>query len=148
MPAITTKLEVELSRCECSECACQYWVTAAFCKHRQDDHATFYCPNGHTQWFPGKSEAEKLRDQLTAERAKLDQAMAGTSHWMKQAELNAAKLAATERRVGKGVCPCCNRTFSDLKRHMAVKHPKQAGVSPKIAPKDRGKVAVDALASK
>lgn len=23
---------------------------------------------------------------------------------------------------GHGVCPCCNRTFSDLQRHMASKH--------------------------
>jgi hypothetical protein len=27
-----------------------------------------------------------------------------------------------QKRVGNGVCPCCNRTFEDLARHMKVKH--------------------------
>jgi hypothetical protein len=26
------------------------------------------------------------------------------------------------------VCPCCNRTFSNLQRHMAHKHPQFAKV--------------------
>jgi hypothetical protein len=25
--------------------------------------------------------------------------------------------------VANGVCPCCNRTFQNLARHMAGKHP-------------------------
>ena len=27
------------------------------------------------------------------------------------------------KRVKNGVCICCNRTFADLARHMATKHP-------------------------
>jgi hypothetical protein len=26
-------------------------------------------------------------------------------------------------RVGNGVCPCCTRSFTNLRRHMATKHP-------------------------
>lgn len=28
-----------------------------------------------------------------------------------------------KKRAANGVCPCCNRTFVDLARHMAGKHP-------------------------
>ena len=33
---------------------------------------------------------------------------------------------ALQYRVGHGVCPCCNRTFGDLYRHMSTKHPGYA----------------------
>lgn len=33
------------------------------------------------------------------------------------------KLKAQTTRVKNGVCPCCNRSFQNLKRHMNTKHP-------------------------
>jgi uncharacterized small protein (DUF1192 family) len=33
----------------------------------------------------------------------------------------------TKKRVAAGVCPCCNRTFENLARHMAGEHPGYAG---------------------
>ena len=32
------------------------------------------------------------------------------------------KLARKLKRVGRGVCPECNRTFQNLASHMACKH--------------------------
>lgn len=29
----------------------------------------------------------------------------------------------TKNRVAKGVCPCCNRSFTNLAKHMAGQHP-------------------------
>lgn len=86
----------------------------------------FYCPNGHQLHHPGKSDAEKARearDALARERAAHDQTVA---------RLTAQKAATTRarnqrdqitQRVAHGVCPCCNRTFKQLARHMANKHP-------------------------
>ena len=34
-----------------------------------------------------------------------------------------AALTRVKNRVSRGVCPNCNRTFKDLARHMASKHP-------------------------
>jgi hypothetical protein len=31
--------------------------------------------------------------------------------------------ALLHRRVGNGVCPCCSRSFTNLKRHIRSKHP-------------------------
>lgn len=90
----------------------------------------FYCPNGHAQWYTGKTEAQKLREQLaTVEQraasrlAQLDQERA--SHQSTRNQLRSTKgvVTRTKRRVAHGVCPCCNRTFADVARHMVSKHP-------------------------
>lgn len=88
------------------------------------------CPLGHTWWYTGKSEAEKLKRKLEFEReragrvtAQLDQ----TKALLKGQKARAARFK-NERdrerlRVAAGVCPCCNRSFKDLARHMAGQHP-------------------------
>lgn len=42
-----------------------------------------------------------------------------------ESSLNATKGVVTrlKRRTACGVCPCCKRTFSQLARHIAHKHP-------------------------
>ena len=36
------------------------------------------------------------------------------------------ELTKMKKRVGNGVCPCCNRQFVNLQRHMATQHPGYA----------------------
>lgn len=100
---------------ECSTCFMSFGVPADFIKARRSDHATFYCPNGHKMHFPDTSEAERLRSQL-AESERLKQI----------AESDKAKLITEMKRIGEritnGVCPCCNRSFKDLRAHMKSKH--------------------------
>lgn len=88
------------------------------------------CPNGHVWGYSGKSAEAKERERREAaereaarERALRDQA---------EAEARAQKGRATrfkndrdriKNRVAHGVCPCCNRTFKQLDRHMKAKHP-------------------------
>lgn len=120
------------------------WVTCYRCKtqfamaedifnlaHQRAEEISFWCPNGHSQVFSkGKTEAEKLRD----ERDKLTQRLAEWQDYeaeqRKRAEALERKLSASKgqitrikKRAANGVCPCCNRTFSDLAKHMAGKHP-------------------------
>lgn len=33
------------------------------------------------------------------------------------------QLTKTKKRIANGVCPCCNRSFANLERHMAGQHP-------------------------
>lgn len=33
------------------------------------------------------------------------------------------RLTKTKKRIANGVCPCCNRHFVNLERHMTGKHP-------------------------
>lgn len=85
-----------------------------------------YCPLGHTHVPAGQGEAERLRKSLERERnraasltARLDQS---------EASRRAQKAATTraKKRAAAGVCPCCNRTFKQLARHMESQHPDYA----------------------
>jgi hypothetical protein len=86
----------------------------------------WYCPNGHHLHFPGKSESEKLEDEKNR-RARL-QAQLDQRDAQLRAQRGATTRARNQRdkvinRAVRGVCPCCNRSFKQLRRHMASKHP-------------------------
>jgi hypothetical protein len=94
----------------------------------------FFCAYGHKQYYiEGESEETKLR----RERDRLAQRVAEKDDEIKrqrdlregtERQLSATRGVVTriKNRVGHGVCPCCNRTFGDLSRHMMTKHPAYA----------------------
>lgn len=99
-------------------------------RHRGGRDFAVYCPLGHAYVPSGESEVVKLGRQLEAERRRTQAERA--KHDQTKAELReterrrcAEKGAKTriKNRVSKGVCPCCNRTFQDLLRHMNTQHP-------------------------
>lgn len=115
---------------DCPNCGMQFGVPADYDKRRQDDHQTFYCPSGHGQSYTGKSEAQKLRGLLANANRRIEWAETGLRAARDQAETSeyrrrAEKAAKTrlKNRIANGVCPCCNRSFQDLRRHMAGRHP-------------------------
>jgi uncharacterized Zn-finger protein len=82
---------------------------------------TWYCPNGHpriyTDTLEDKLEREKARSaRLVAERDQLD----ASNRALRGVVTRKGRQLA---RVKAGVCPCCNRTFQNLVRHMETKHP-------------------------
>lgn len=93
--------------------------------------ATFVCPHGHQQHFPlGKSETERLRDDLEAERRRRQSAEQSVAFYVQQAKHEQRRAAGYKgqavklsKRAKAGVCPCCNRTVSQLARHMQTQHP-------------------------
>jgi hypothetical protein len=116
----------------CARCKCPMTLPAELhSSARRSASITFYCPYGHPQHFPaGETEEQKLR----RERDRLAQRVA---EWQDEARSEREKKEAAERRaaaargqvtkiknrVGHGVCPCCNRTFENVARHMASQHP-------------------------
>ncbi len=105
---------------------------------RQAERGTLHCPHGHTMHFPsGETEADKFRRERDLARQQIAQRddeirrareTAEAERKIAEAERrrangykgHAAKLA---KRAQAGVCPCCNRHFTALERHMASKHP-------------------------
>jgi len=90
----------------------------------------FKCPWGHPLHFsPGPSEADKLRlerDRLKQDAARLQDRIREEREAREAAErrVSAARGQVTrlKNRAANGACPCCNRTFVNLQRHMATKH--------------------------
>jgi hypothetical protein len=111
---------------ECTACGVTYGLTSHYQQHRRDDHKSWYCPNGHRQHYPQQSEAERLKDQLARERAQADQLKAARDGQARAAGRYRAERDRLRTRAQAGVCPCCNRTFKQLARHMKAKHPEQA----------------------
>lgn len=125
---------VTLETIACCSCGIVFGVPQAYEQKRREKHDTFYCPNGHSLHFPGKTEAEQLRDKLAAARAREDQLSArladqmdATEHERRRAMGFKGALTKTNKRVGNGVCPCCSRSFQNLQRHMASQHPGYSG---------------------
>lgn len=113
----------------CYKCGITFAVPQYFQTKRLEDRADFWCPNGHEQAYV-KSEAQRLREQLEEQKR--------STEWWKNSALSKektiqgqkislgkakAKLKRTETRVAHGVCPCCNRSFVNVQRHMKTKHP-------------------------
>lgn len=126
----TTELYLET----CCNCGVPFGLPEDLYNSLQESGNTFYCPNGHPQIYTRKqSLEEKLKDaqaQLSAEK----EANEWYSEVYRQAKnelkrtrgsLRATKAAhtRTKNRIAKGVCPCCNRQFLNLHRHMETEHP-------------------------
>jgi hypothetical protein len=117
---------------KCAKCSMTFWLPDEFATTMRQlaEKGEFFCPAGHGQYFPrGKTDLQKAREEADALRRRAERAE------QQYAELNDAaraslrsaaayKGAATRKknRAKAGVCPCCNRTFQDLQRHMATKH--------------------------
>ncbi|HWM26563.1 MAG TPA: hypothetical protein VNP98_17230 [Chthoniobacterales bacterium] len=124
---------VQLVRISCGECGIVFGVPDDWYQKRREDHGNWHCPNGHIRRFICKSDAEIARDER--DRALRDAEFQRSMRESAEANLASARhKVAAERgaktklrkkldRVSQGVCPCCNRTFQNLRRHIATKHP-------------------------
>ena len=117
----------------CVTCKCDVWITDALYESAKAGASviTFYCGYGHPQVFAkGETDLDKMRrerDRAFQRLAEKDDEIRRQRDMREQTErrLSASKGQVTKikNRVGHGVCPCCNRTFGDLARHMNTKHP-------------------------
>lgn len=97
-------------------------MTKDFMDRRINDHANFYCPAGHPQHYNGPSKEEQLRQELARNKEMLGSA---NSRAARLGLENAAITKAHQKmrtRVMNGVCPCCNRSFANLRSHMQSEH--------------------------
>ena len=108
---------------ECPGCHMDFGITPNFESARRADHKTFWCPAGCAQSYPGKSEAEKLRDRLRSAEAQLTHTRDQLQATEYQRRAQKGQNTRLKNRIAAGVCPCCNRSFQDLRRHMAGQHP-------------------------
>lgn len=121
---MTITLETTLSPIDCIHCGMVFAVPKDWHRERRNNHRDFYCPGCRgSMHYPGKSEEEKLRAQLAHQREISDARAEQLKKKEYQVRAAKGKLTKFKKRVGKGTCPCCNRHFQNLARHMASKHP-------------------------
>jgi hypothetical protein len=117
---------------ECITCGLPFTVPLTVYEQHRKRGGYHHCPNGHQQgWSADRSQEGKERKEL--DRLRQQQAMWDEERRQLQAtaETERRRTAAArgqvtklKKRAAAGVCPCCNRTFQDLSRHMAGQHPE------------------------
>lgn len=114
----------------CIKCGVLFAMPETWQAEFRRTHQIFMCPAGHSQFYPGETDAEKLRKQVaqlqtTIERNEAYEATLRAEKSELRRKCSAVRGVVTriKNRVGAGVCPCCNRSFQCLARHMETKHP-------------------------
>lgn len=123
-------VEIESVHCGADNCDALVVMPAKVMQAFRDSHKTWYCYRGHPRHFPGESKEERLKQKLE-NTEKMLRSQIKRTEWAQEAERKAelsrratkGQLTKTKNRIKNGVCPCCNRTFVDLGRHMAGQHP-------------------------
>lgn len=120
-------------------CGCKHAVPKEMHDHQLREHErgidyVLHCPHGHAYGQAGKTEADRLREQLRAEQDRTQRALASNDQLLAEVRNNKQRISAQKavttrikNRVQKGVCPCCNRHFANLQRHMETKHSEAKG---------------------
>lgn len=113
----------------CPVCYIQYAAPEAMFKKMQSTGGTWFCPNGHNLVF-SENTIEKLEKRLkdAAEQSEYYSKRISSLHNQltdKNNAIRAEKAAKTrlKNRIKNGVCPCCNRSFHNVARHMETMHP-------------------------
>lgn len=123
----------QMTTVECANCCITFAMAARFVSDRREDHKTFYCPQGHTNYFAGLSETERLKSVLAQKDRDLTWQRNRAERSEKRAEAAQRRLTAirgvvtrTKNRIAKGKCPRCSEQFPNLAKHMADTHPEYA----------------------
>lgn len=124
------KVDVEIVPEQCCDCGVYFGIDSYHKKRLLETGDSFFCPNGHEQYYTQK---ESLVEQLNKVKAELQEAHTNKKYYynkLKDTErsLSAAKGVVTrmKNRIKNGVCPVCNRSFDNLHRHMKGQHPNYA----------------------
>ncbi len=93
-------LDLEVIRC--SNCDTDIYLTARRLAILKSSHTTFYCSNGHSQYFPDKTALEKenedLKRSLTIAQASAKRAIEHSTFLENELRLNAHRCEHCKRR--------------------------------------------------
>lgn len=124
MIAVLTLTEVV-----CYNCLTHFAMDEELNRRCHQDGRRFYCPNGHSQVYT-ESEVQKLKkinqnltSRLGWEEDRADRLNRDNRDLRSQKSAIKGQLTKTRKRIANGVCPCCNRSFSNVARHIESKHP-------------------------
>jgi hypothetical protein len=112
-----TLVEVHCGRCDLTFAVPDYWQ-----RDRRATGESWWCPNGHERVYR-EPENARLKRELEAARARATHAEDQRQAAERSAAAHRGQATRLRKRVANGVCPCCNRSFQNLHRHMSTQHP-------------------------
>lgn len=136
---MTYTISIGLVAFTCDKCGATFGVPSIYYRRWQEGAEpgkVVHCCCCGMQWTCSETDKTKLERQLAAERAQHDQTRASRDEWRRMERERARQLSATKgvvtrtkRRISHGVCPCCTRTFQNLREHMRNQHPTYQATS-------------------
>ena len=114
------QLSAQLVSEDCGKCGGVFAISQAYrTKCYDEGQQMFACPYCKTEWgWTGRGKLQLAQKALAAEQERHHLTLARENEERAEKERLARKL----KRVDRGVCPECNRTFANLSRHMNCKH--------------------------
>lgn len=115
---------------ECFHCHAPFMMTTDATERLRNNHKSFYCPYCKgSQYYPGKTNEQKLKEKLVQERQRKEAALRRANEEQQRADqlakkekVQRASRIRLKKRIINGVCPCCNRHFPNLFSHIKTKH--------------------------
>jgi hypothetical protein len=103
----------------------------AWSEFNNNRRVNVFCPLGHNWNFAGESELDRTKKALEREGRiagqrleRLEAARRETEHERRSHAATKGHQTRLKKRIAGGACPCCNRTFVNLERHMTGQHPE------------------------
>lgn len=122
---------VPLERNICKKCGGVYALSADFLQHKREKGGDWSCPYCRTYWHFTETEVARLQKAIEAEKRRTEFyannariAREDAEHSERRRRATVGQMTRLKNRIGNGVCPCCNRTFKNLRRHMVSQHPE------------------------
>lgn len=115
-------VSIQMTEMECGECGISFCVPESWRSERQKNGTGWFCPNGHSRIYR-ESDVQKLTKQLSEEKERTRLALCRENEERARADRLEKERKRLAKRAHAGTCPCCNRTFQQLARHMKTKHP-------------------------
>ena len=129
--ALSILTEVDFYVVHCGDCGGTYAILERVRSQKQQEGKCWTCPYCECGWgYDNSGLNAKLRREIAQQKKRTEWAQNDAKKERRRADHNdrrrrGEKAAKTriKNRIAAGVCPCCNRTFQNLARHMANKHP-------------------------
>lgn len=64
------KSSIDMINWSCANCGCQQWMPKVFNEQIRNNHKTFYCVNGHRNFYSKKTDVEEIQGKLMNEYSK------------------------------------------------------------------------------
>lgn len=109
---------ITFTKIDCGRCGASYAINEKYRAERKEKGGYWHCPYCQCSWGYGDSTNAQLQRALEEKQRLLTAAKCET---LRERQLK-EDLERKQRRVARGVCPCCNRSFENLQRHMKTKH--------------------------
>ena len=122
-----------LTKTTCPHCAGVYAIVQSYIDeaYRQGGFKQCWaCPYCKHERGYGVGEVDKLKKQLVFAEStanwhkyRAENAQRESEYFRKSRDAIKGVVTRIKKRVGNGICPCCQKSFQNLKEHMTSKHP-------------------------